>query len=132
MIKNGANLADVDDKYPEIVLQHLKKVRTYIAYQHIAKANTHKLQWTPLQYGINTPLDHSRLINWLNKNLFQKRDFKQPQLWLWSTASNMGKTSLWDKFLSRFCKIYMIPYEDFYDLWQNQTYDRDWETVVVV
>lgn len=123
MIKNGSSLTDVDNKYPEVVLQHMKAVRSYIAFQFINKANENKQEWKPLQYGVGTPLDHSALINWLNKNLFNKRKFKQKQLWLWSKESNLGKTSLWFLFLQNFCKIYLIPYEDFYDLWQNETYD---------
>ena len=53
--------------------------------------------------------------------LMQKRYFKQKQLYIWG-EKDLRKSSLIRE-LSYYMKIYPIPNEDFYDLYQSNFYD---------
>ena len=77
--------------------------------------------------GIKVTLDmdysHLQIAEWLNDNLFEQREHKQKQLWIWGPTGN-GKTYLWDTFLEKYCNIFLIPDDDrFMGKWKDDQYD---------
>lgn len=65
----------------------------------------------------------TKIRQWLNKNLFEKRLPKQRQLWLYSSGPNVGKTSLVN-WLENYLRIYRpVPGEDWDDNYKDGSYD---------
>jgi len=63
------------------------------------------------------------LSDWINANFLstEPRAFKQKQLWMWGPPDTR-KTSLVHK-LMRYFRFYLVPHEDFDDLYDDDSYD---------
>ncbi len=121
LLKAGKTLWEVDEEMPGYVLLNYHKLQDYRAWlrrhQSLPIAT-----WSSLEVDLMswTPAD-VKIANWLNVNLFRPRPFKQKQLYIWG-PHNSGKTSLALR-LHKFCRIYSMPHENYYDEWEGDRYD---------
>lgn len=121
MLRDGKSLAEVDAALPGYVMLHHRRLVEYQAFLiRIAKPDL--LTWLPLTVNAlaSTHAD-AEIAAWLNSNLFVPRHFKQPQLYLYGPP-NTGKTSLYLG-LMKYCRVYVMPHENFYDNWDDTAYD---------
>lgn len=119
MLDSGKTLEEVKEAMPGFVLQHLNKIRTYIAYN--SGMQRPALKWPGVEYPLGTDKAIETILKWIAANLETPRKFKQPQLYIYGPA-NVGKTTLWMT-LSQYFRIYKMPHEDFYDGFQNGKFD---------
>jgi len=105
------------------VMLHLRKLKEYQEWlslekqrQGLLSAGSYRFESRILDRG------SARIAGWLQENLFEARDFKQKQLFIWGLP-NMGKTSLINDLRTIGVRIYYMPYEDFYDAWDDECYD---------
>jgi hypothetical protein len=125
-VMRGDQLNTINQQHPGFVLQHLAKVRAYIALQPalvqpelpaapgIPPHADMPLQWT----------GSSRMVlNWLRDNLQSgDRQFGQKQLMVIG-GTGIGKTSL-VMALSTYYRIYWMPMEEsFYDGYSDDAFD---------
>lgn len=120
-VMEGKSLLQINETDPGFVLQHKRKLEEYQAWVVMKRPRTDLLPWQP----VPVPAFGSeyQLATWLNANLFvASRPIKSPQLYLFSPP-NCGKTTL-VTWLSRFCRVYYMPLlEDFYDFYDDDSYD---------
>ncbi len=126
LIKGGASLSEIWKKMPSYILRNKRKVQECIALDKSLKRQKITHEWTGLQLEHLVSEEHSEaersIAKWLDENLFQKRDFKKKQLYIWGDT-NLGKTTLANT-LQMFCRMYSIPREeDFYDFYDDDRYD---------
>ncbi len=62
------------------------------------------------------------IYNWLSTNMYHKRPFKAPQLWIWSPQPNTGKTSL-VRALAKLYRRFEMPFNSFVDGYDDASYD---------
>ncbi|ALE29600.1 replication associated protein, partial [Lake Sarah-associated circular virus-8] len=120
-VMDGKSLLEINDSDPGFVLQHKRKLEEYQAWIVMKKPRNDLAAWYPVPVPAFGP--EYQLATWLNANLFaQPRRIKASQLYLFSPP-NCGKTTL-ITWLSRFCRIYYMPLlEDFYDFYDDDSYD---------
>lgn len=120
-VMDGKSLLEINNDDPGFVLQHKRKLEEYQAWIVMKKPRLDLLPWQPVPVPAFGP--EYQLATWLNDNLFHtSRPIKSPQLYLFSPP-NCGKTTL-ITWLSRFCRIYYMPLlEDFYDFYDDDSYD---------
>lgn len=106
--------------HPGFTLLHLRKMKEFITYMQENKSLKKRKTWLPLNKPLGIGSDHATIIDWINNNLHKERQFKQKQLYIWGEP-NMGKTTM-IRYIEQFSKVYYIPKEDFYDLY-NDDYD---------
>lgn len=125
-IKSGATLHAIDRDHPGFVMQHLRAVKSYVAYQR--SVSTVPL-W-PLVPPIPAdqhPVDQPSAVavyNWILENMYPTtpRPFRTPQLMIIG-GTMIGKTSLLLS-LERYFRPYRVPLgEDFYDAYDDDLYD---------
>jgi len=124
LIAEGQTMKELFVTHPGFVLNHKRKIEDLQQWMKRNKKEEKK-EWVKFKTedirDLNTPSEIS-IAEWLNKNIKEKRDFKQTQLYIWGPP-NMGKTSLINK-LSEFLRIYYVPRdEDFYDEYEDGVYD---------
>lgn len=97
-----------------------RKIEEYQAW--IAKKSYKPAKkWTTLNLMTLSGPNY-KIAKWLNKNLFQKREYGTKDLFIHGTTK-LGKTSLILK-LQEFCRIYLVPLnEDWYDHYNDDDYD---------
>lgn len=127
-LQDGTSIQELTEDSPGFVMMNLARIK---AYQYFAlRENQRKLEpiWKPLDVhsfrstGSMTGPD-CEIASWLNSNLLSTRRFKQKQLWLWSTAPNCGKSSLFNALKALNFRCYDLPYdENFYDFYENGFY----------
>jgi hypothetical protein len=141
MYMGGSNHKDIVNQEPGFYL--VNRVKCHAFHQEMAvlinaKA---KIPWSLVRYSPGTELpsgqptdlngeifltSEQKIRSWLECNILVKsRPFKKKQLYIYG-ATNLGKSSLIEK-LRPFLRIYQIPYEDFYDFYN----DRDWDLAVL-
>jgi len=105
------------------VLMHLRKLKEFQQWLSLEKQKEGVLSAGSYRFESRTLAHGSALVaGWLQENLFEVRDFKQKQLFLFGPP-NMGKTSLMNQLRDIGVRIFYMPYEDFYDAWDDDCYD---------
>lgn len=130
MVTAGASLRDVSDVAPGFLLLNFKKIETFQQWVRRENERKKKLPLIPFALPADSTQPEIMIVNWLNKNIKQSREFKQKQLVI-QGAHDMRKSSLvreLDKFLTI---MYMPNLEDFFDQWEENFYDLivfdEWE-----
>lgn len=120
LIIGGSSLREVHDSDPGYFLQNKRKIEEYQAFVE-KKMRLRKMQWQlfPLEECGEDPT--GLVKQWLNQNLFQNRAYGSQDLFIHGTTG-LGKTSLIN-WLEQYCRIYVIPNEDFFDLYDDDDYD---------
>lgn len=120
-VMDGKSMLEINDTDPGFVLQHKRKLEEYQTWVVMKKPRLDLLPWQPVPVPAFGP--DRQLAEWLNSNIFHPgRPLKARQLYLYSPP-NCGKTTL-ITWLSRFCRIYYMPLlEDFYDFYDDDSYD---------
>jgi len=120
-VKLGCTLSDVDELHPGFMLNNLKKLREYMAYQALGKTRDDLKEL----HGITYHGDHAQtkeIVDWFNANLFEKRVHKQPQLYIWGPP-NSGKTSV-VRMLTEYLSVYWMPFDNQYcSGYSDEAYD---------
>ncbi len=126
IITAGGEFMDVWKEYPGFALMNKRKIDEVVDFMTIEKYKKMKLDWEIAhQVLISSPiysLTFGRLIvDWLIRNIRQKRSFKQKQLMIFGKP-NLGKTSL-IMFLETYLKVYHMPHHEYDDGWKDNYYD---------
>ncbi len=120
IISGEKTLKDIMLEYPGFVMMHQRKIRDFQALVSVIN-KPKKKDWIGASVLCTDNNRDSDIARWLNKNIKQKRKFKQQQLYIWG-ETNIGKTSLIEQ-LSKYLNIYYLPAEDFYDTYLDDSYD---------
>ncbi len=125
MIAKGKALGELLEEYSGFMLSNKRKAEEWIAWHSDNKRRCRVIDWPGLKSCALWPdgmCDCEELImKWVEDNLFKPRVFKQKQLFVWGPA-NVGKTHLCNE-LAKYCRTYLMPHEDFYDLYEDGKYD---------
>ena len=118
--KEKIEVKELVDEYPGFVMMNLSKIVAF--KQFISTTNqSEKKPW----FGVDDVAvqcgEDLAIAEWLNKNIKQDRQFKQPQLYIYGMP-NTGKTSLINQ-LEEYLRIYYLPVESFYDSYMDDEYD---------
>lgn len=124
MVKDGCTDAEIDEKYPHLVLLHRTKIHDYRKF-------VDSLKDTPLppfipydltDYPPPLPSDGADdvaeklmlndIANWVNTSIIFPRKFKSKQLYLYG-GHDMGKTSF-AYYLAKYFHLYCAPMQDSY------------------
>lgn len=121
-IMAGQGFQNIVNKYPGIAMIQKKKVEDFIQWNSLNLTLLQRWDWTGMKLMPQYNEETKKIVEWLNLNIQQKREFKQKQLMIIG-PQNTGKTSLINA-LERWCRIYHIPAtEDFYDLYDDNLFD---------
>lgn len=121
MLAEGKQLEDLDEDFLPTIAMHKRKLDEFIAWCDIKRTRVNLVAYGGLVYE-GTHLQTQIIVDWLNRNVRQKREFKQTQLWV-AGPPNYGKTTLINMLNSRL-STYMMPLdEEFYDAYNDQDYD---------
>ncbi len=123
MIREGATLIDMVDSVPHFAMTNKRKIEEWQCYFSEEKRLKLREPWLGLEtskFKVHTLVEQS-ILQWLDDNLFKERAFKQHQLFVWGDAG-IGKTHFVNE-LERFCRIYRVPSEEFYDMYEDCKYD---------
>ncbi len=126
IISAGGEFIDIWKEYPGFALMNKRRIDEVVDFMTIEKYKKMKLDWEAgLQVLISSPiydLTFGRLIvDWLHRNIRQKRNFKQKQLMIFGKP-NLGKTSL-IMFLETYLKVYHMAHHEYDDGWKDNYYD---------
>ena len=118
LLARPESLDDLIREYPAFCGNALVKLEAFVIRARHMQQHP-KLTWTPLQPLSFPRKDIQTIINWLNSNIKQPREFKQKQLWIYSQYPDFGKTSLiraLDPYL-KICRCIIQPncFFDHYD-----------------
>lgn len=118
------DICDVNEFDPGFCLMHLKKIREYKDWLDNSSKKRQKLGHGSLVFTTSSNNSSvKQVVDWLNKNILQEREFKQKQLFI-TSPPNMGKTSLINKLEKAGVRVfYLPPDEDFYCQYDNGLYD---------
>lgn len=122
MLLSGCTVRSVIEEMPGYSLANLTKLISFRSYiTTVSNTDAKKYKELSIQYG-GKDENTSRIVEWLNGNLFKQRKFKAKQLWI-SGPPNTMKTTLLMK-LSEYTRIYPLPLgEDFYDSYDDDSFD---------
>lgn len=130
LLQHGASLRDVSDVAPGFLLLNFKKIEVFQQWVRRENEKRKKLTFVPFVLPADSTQPEIMIVNWLNKNIKQPRQFKQKQLVI-QGDHDMRKSSLvreLDKYLTI---MYMPNLEDFFDQWEENFYDLivfdEWE-----
>jgi len=128
-IQKGKTLDEIDDLYPDYVLQNAVKIQAYMTYYKLKKtrmafalAQLTKVRVSPAE-GYFSPWNRA-IASWLTLNLRQTRVHRQTQLWI-QGGHGIGKTSLM-KWLRKTFKLSVYNWpkdEKWWDGYQDGTFD---------
>lgn len=118
---DGASVDQIVQEEPGFFMMHKRKIEEFALWVTNKKRRLNLLPWTviPMQTGLT--FQDSSMASWLNANVKVPRVFKQKQLYIYG-PTNMGKTTLINN-LRKYLSVYLIPREDFYDLYEDDMYD---------
>nr|WAE43004.1 MAG: replication associated protein [Cressdnaviricota sp.] len=124
MIADGKSVVEIDGEDKGFFMMNKRKIEEYATWVKVKKAKEEKQKWVEFteeqMEGMNS--SSRQIAEWLNKNLFKTRPFKQAQLYIYG-PKNMGKTTLIE-WLTSFANVYLMPKsESFYDLYEDSLYD---------
>jgi len=122
-LDDGATLTDIKEIDAGFLMMNMKKIKEYQTWLRTEKMKKQLVQPGEFDYASRSLAHGSAVIaGWLQENLFSDRDFKQKQLFIWGDP-NMGKTTLINSLREIGVRIYYMPYEDFYDMYDDDCYD---------
>jgi len=114
-------LQAITKTHPGYVMMNMQKIQSFLQKVRLWTAKEETTIWTPLPLPPGVSTFNSTIIEWLNKNICQKREFKQKQLYIWGSVG-VGKTHMIN-LLSKLIRIYHIPKnEDWDDLYEDGLY----------
>lgn len=121
------------DEYPALAITHLSKIKAACAFwaerKRLQVARTEEELLMKVQDSLSDPAlpnDHREVAKWCLKNLFEKRRFKQKQLWLVAPADH-GKTTFTNN-LREYLRIYEMPLSE---QWDDNYTDEDYDMVLL-
>ncbi len=120
IIAGDKTLKEIMVEYPGFVMMHQRQIMDFRALVSVIN-KPKKKDWIGASVLCTDNDKDGDIARWLNKNIKQKRKFKQEQLYIWG-ETNIGKTSLIEQ-LSEYLNIYYLPAEDFYDTYLDDSYD---------
>lgn len=121
MLAEGKQLEELETEYLPTIAMHKRKLDEFIAWCDIKRMRANLVEYAGLVYE-GTHLQTQLIVDWLNRNVREPREFKQTQLWV-AGPPNYGKTTLINMLNSRL-STYMMPLdEEFYDAYNDQDYD---------
>ncbi len=123
MIREGATLLDMVDMVPHFAMSNKRKIEEWQCYFSEEKRLKLREPWIELdesKFGNYSP-EEKVILTWIDSNMFKDRAFKTPQLFIWGEAG-VGKTHFVNE-LERFCRVYRVPSEEFYDFYEDDKYD---------
>ena len=120
-IMDGESIHDINELYPQYVLQNLRKILEYQRFWSTAEMMKRPLKkFSGVQPVDKTSLAQTKIAKWINKNLLDlpTRKHKQKQLWIFG-PTNSGKTGLLMT-LNEFFHMYEIPDDNkWYDAYND-------------
>lgn len=123
-LDKGKDITTVAFENPDhmtFIMLHKDKLETFYAHRILAQHRP-QLTFEKAQPGSLSPMPWDlALCQWLNQNIGQKRAFSQKQLWVHGPTKH-GKTTLFME-LSKLCRTYTVPKENFYDDYKDSLYD---------
>lgn len=121
MVTSGSTISELIEEDSGFMLQHHTKVLSFkklLETQELQRRKTSKVSFIMESGG----LAGAQILQWLQDNIKQEREFKQRQLYIWS-GPNKGKTSL-IRNLQEHLKIYWAPLDSSNDdLYEDGCYD---------
>lgn len=122
LIAEGKTLEEINAFDPGYFMMNKRKIEEYAAWVSQKRMKLDLKPWVTLDSSSYSSYEDREIAEWCNNNILVDRPFKAKQLYLYGDA-NLGKTTFIHN-LSAFCRIYYIPpYEDFYDLYNDNDYD---------
>lgn len=124
LLDKGIPLVEVREKEMGYYMMNKRKLQEFETECVLKKKKESREKWiefteTELQ-GMNP--SSWPIAEWLNKNMFKERPFKQEQLYIYG-QKNLGKTTL-VRWLENFACVYWMPTsEDFYDMYSEDFHD---------
>ncbi len=120
-ILDGYSFDDLVKDHAGYVLTNGDKILRFMSHIAETKDKGDKLKWNGC-VSLTSSTPHQLIVDWLNENVSQTRDFKQKQLFVYGPPDK-GKTSLIME-LEKSLNIYhMSQFEDWYDSFFNGRYD---------
>lgn len=134
-INEGRSLQEMWEEAPSTVLIHKRKIEEMISQRSLWTQVGSLVSIVPILSGpVVMALSGNPLWTWLATNLLQTRKPRQPQLFMWGEPG-IGKTRLVTA-LRRYLRVYDVPQEDFYDMYQDGDFDlavldefKGWKTI---
>lgn len=121
------------EEYPALAITHLSKIKAACSFwaerKRLQVARTEEELLMKVQDTLSDPSlpnDHREVAQWCLKNLFEKRPFKQKQLWLVAPADH-GKTTFTNN-LREYLRIYEMPMGE---PWDDNYTDEDYDLVLL-
>lgn len=131
-VMDGARTRDILAENPGFVLQHKRKLEEFIPFVDLERTKKAKLDWEEnampalreSMFDEKLSTSERNISRWLVNNIRNpKRKLRTQNLWIFSEATGMGKTSL-VVHLQKYLQIYYMPKEEvFYDGWEDGQYD---------
>lgn len=121
----------IRNEYKEFTFHNDKKLKTFINEEKVWKSQInrpkHNVIFSCIPH-INNEKNNSdalKISNWLNNNINKSRQLKQKQLYLYG-EKDIGKSTL-VRFIRDYGFLpYMLPKEDYFDLYHDNMYDFIW------
>ncbi len=121
-IQGGSDMRKLNNDFPGFMLMHQAKIRAYMSLMRQLKTSAVPLEsWRALEILEEDSPHNVTIKTWLNANLFVDRPMRQRQLFIHGPTA-VGKTWLISE-LARFCRIYIIPRENYYPEYNDDDYD---------
>jgi len=123
MASEGKTVEDIDDiaEMKHLVMLHKRKIDEYITFQQVKKIKRTASTWTGIPIASINGVENVLIASWLNANLLKVCLFGTKHLYVYGDTS-LGKTSL-ANCLEKLVRVYYVPYEDWYDDYQDGQYD---------
>lgn len=110
MIKEGATIEEVDDRYGGYVMAHISKIRDYYEFQRVKRAKK------------NVSKEGYLYINGIEIPIGLPRRHKQKQYWIHGPPG-VGKSSIVHRLLEEGYRGYEIPYDSKFDEYDDSLFD---------
>lgn len=119
-IIDGDEVKDIIEEYPGYAMINLAKM---IKFKQFVSTMSKKPEeeWGGVDEMDYWPAEAQTIVRWLNKNIMKPRKFKQKQLYV-QGPTGVGKTTMINN-LEKYCRVYYLPYEEFYDYYMDGEYD---------
>ena len=128
IVTNHYNYYQVRAEYMQFTFFNDKKLKTFINEQQIYEKQVLRPKYEVTfrcrshEYDNNNDI---KVENWLNENINKDRKLKQPQLYIHG-ETNCGKSTI-VRFLRTYgFTPYMLPREEYFDLYDDNMYDFIW------
>lgn len=123
-ILDGKTIKEVAEEDPGFFMMNKRKIEEYEAFVKRHK-NLNLQEWKKIPDADICDYDEisdMEISAWLNLNVKEPREFRQPQLYIYGPPK-LGKSTLISN-LEKYLRVYHIPRdEDFYDGYDDDLYD---------